>query len=136
VITWLSSQTAADIVITSTQGVWNMSTILDSALATLINVLSKSRTGFKKTDTLINKLMRGAIQTGKEAWHIYIPWLFWPLMQGSLLQRLLWQIFFHSCSIETRTRVRIHICLYSAVISFLSSCMQCLHILLEGFTRT
>jgi thioester reductase-like protein len=27
-------------------------------------VLSRSRTGFRKTDTIINRLIRGAIQTG------------------------------------------------------------------------
>ena len=30
----------------------------------MIFVLSRSRTGFRKTDTIINRLIRGAIQTG------------------------------------------------------------------------
>ncbi|EKM84080.1 hypothetical protein AGABI1DRAFT_110668 [Agaricus bisporus var. burnettii JB137-S8] len=45
---WLGFQTAADISIT----------------AVLSYSLSRSRTGFRKTDTLINRLIRGAIQTG------------------------------------------------------------------------
>ena len=31
---------------------------------TLIIVFSRSRTGFRKTDTVLNRLIRGAIQTG------------------------------------------------------------------------
>ncbi|ESK90964.1 hypothetical protein Moror_16362 [Moniliophthora roreri MCA 2997] len=48
VISKLSFQTAADIMIT----------------AVLTVVLSRSRTGFRATDNIINKLIRGAIQTG------------------------------------------------------------------------
>ena len=32
--------------------------------ATLVIVFSRSRTGFRKTDTVLNRLIRGAIQTG------------------------------------------------------------------------
>ena len=32
--------------------------------ATLVIVFSRSRTGFRKTDTILNRLIRGAIQTG------------------------------------------------------------------------
>ncbi|PFH52841.1 hypothetical protein AMATHDRAFT_139073, partial [Amanita thiersii Skay4041] len=45
---WLAFQTAADLLIT----------------ASLITVLSRSRTGFHRTDTIINRLIRGAVQTG------------------------------------------------------------------------
>ncbi|KAG6837317.1 hypothetical protein H0H93_011412 [Arthromyces matolae] len=48
VICWLGFQTAADLLITFV----------------LSAVLSRSRTGFRKTDTIINRLIRGAIQTG------------------------------------------------------------------------
>jgi len=48
VICWLGFQTSADLLIT----------------ASLTFVLSRSRTGFRKTDTIINRLIRGAIQTG------------------------------------------------------------------------
>ncbi|KAH0832958.1 hypothetical protein J3R83DRAFT_11934 [Lanmaoa asiatica] len=48
VIAWLSMQVAADAFIT----------------ATLIIIFSRSRTGFRKTDTILNRLTRGAIQTG------------------------------------------------------------------------
>jgi len=48
VICWLGFQTAADLMIT----------------LVLSFVLSRSRTGFRKTDTIINRLIRGAIQTG------------------------------------------------------------------------
>jgi hypothetical protein len=33
-------------------------------LGTLITILTLSRTGFRKTDTVLNRLIRGAIQTG------------------------------------------------------------------------
>ena len=33
-------------------------------LGTLGVILARSRTGFRKTDTVINRLIRGAIQTG------------------------------------------------------------------------
>ncbi|KAF9451650.1 hypothetical protein P691DRAFT_698895 [Macrolepiota fuliginosa MF-IS2] len=45
---WLTFQTAADVMIT----------------VTLIWTLKKARTGFRKTDTIINRLIRGAVQTG------------------------------------------------------------------------
>ncbi|KAG6889488.1 hypothetical protein C0992_004993 [Termitomyces sp. T32_za158] len=48
VICWLGFQTSADLFITFI----------------LSFVLSRSRTGFRKTDTVINRLIRGAIQTG------------------------------------------------------------------------
>jgi hypothetical protein len=48
VICWLGFQTCADLLITF---------VLSFALA-------RSRTGFRKTDTIINRLIRGAIQTG------------------------------------------------------------------------
>ncbi|RDB28699.1 hypothetical protein Hypma_015900 [Hypsizygus marmoreus] len=48
VICWLGFQTTADLFITFI----------------LSFVLSRSRTGFRKTDTIINRLIRGAIQTG------------------------------------------------------------------------
>ncbi|KAF8165218.1 hypothetical protein B0H34DRAFT_793633 [Crassisporium funariophilum] len=48
VTVWLVFQTSADIVIT----------------ASLSFVLSRSRTGFRRTDTIINRLIRGAVQTG------------------------------------------------------------------------
>ncbi|KAG6371817.1 hypothetical protein JVT61DRAFT_9178 [Boletus reticuloceps] len=48
VIAWLSMQVIVDAFIT----------------ITLIIVFSRSRTGFCKTDTIINRLIRGAIQTG------------------------------------------------------------------------
>ncbi|KAF8167338.1 hypothetical protein B0H34DRAFT_779124 [Crassisporium funariophilum] len=48
VICWLGFQTSADLLITGV----------------LSFVLSRSRTGFRKTDTIINRLIRGAIQTG------------------------------------------------------------------------
>ncbi|KDR85756.1 hypothetical protein GALMADRAFT_234820 [Galerina marginata CBS 339.88] len=48
VICWLGFQTAADMLITGV----------------LSFVLARSRTGFRKTDTVINRLIRGAIQTG------------------------------------------------------------------------
>ncbi|KAH0591134.1 hypothetical protein H2248_001233 [Termitomyces sp. 'cryptogamus'] len=48
VICWLGFQTSADLLLTFI----------------LSFVLSRSRTGFRKTDTIINRLIRGAIQTG------------------------------------------------------------------------
>ncbi|KAI9463138.1 hypothetical protein HD554DRAFT_2027300, partial [Boletus coccyginus] len=48
VIAWLSMQVAVDAFITTT----------------LIIAFSRSRTGFRKTDTVLNRLIRGAIQTG------------------------------------------------------------------------
>jgi len=48
VILWLSFQTAADVFIT----------------VVLTTVLGRSRTGFRKTDHIINRLIRGAVQTG------------------------------------------------------------------------
>ncbi|KAF8553140.1 hypothetical protein OG21DRAFT_1414869, partial [Imleria badia] len=48
VIAWLSMQVVVDTFIT----------------VTLIFVFSRSRTGFRKTDTVLNRLIRGAIQTG------------------------------------------------------------------------
>ncbi|KAG5647696.1 hypothetical protein DXG03_008419 [Asterophora parasitica] len=48
VICWLGFQTSADLTITFV----------------LSFVLSRSRTGFHKTDTIINRLIRGAVQTG------------------------------------------------------------------------
>ncbi|KAH8830154.1 hypothetical protein DL96DRAFT_1591761 [Flagelloscypha sp. PMI_526] len=48
VICWLGAQTAADVLITSV----------------LTFTFSQSRTGFSKTDTILNRLIRGAIQTG------------------------------------------------------------------------
>ncbi|KAF8910160.1 hypothetical protein CPB84DRAFT_1842802 [Gymnopilus junonius] len=48
VICWLGFQSAADLLITFV----------------LSFVLFRSRTGFRKTDTVINRLIRGAIQTG------------------------------------------------------------------------
>jgi len=48
VICWLGFQTCADLFIT----------------LILTYVLTRSRTGFRKTDTIINRLIRGAIQTG------------------------------------------------------------------------
>ncbi|KAF5385351.1 hypothetical protein D9615_001200 [Tricholomella constricta] len=48
VICWLGFQTSADLAITFI----------------LSFVLSRSRTGFRKTDTIINRLIRGAVQTG------------------------------------------------------------------------
>jgi len=47
-IVWLGSQTAADLSIT----------------VSLIWVLSRSRTGFRRTDTIINRVIRGSVQTG------------------------------------------------------------------------
>ncbi|KAF9055835.1 hypothetical protein BJ165DRAFT_451154 [Panaeolus papilionaceus] len=48
VICWLGFQTTADLLITGV----------------LSFVLSRSRTGFRRTDTIINRLIRGAVQTG------------------------------------------------------------------------
>ncbi|KAJ7244071.1 hypothetical protein C8J57DRAFT_1311295 [Mycena rebaudengoi] len=48
VILWLSFQSLADFLIT----------------ASLITALLHSRTGFRRTDTIINRLVRGAIETG------------------------------------------------------------------------
>jgi hypothetical protein len=48
VIAWLSMQVVVDAFITTT----------------LVIVFSRSRTGFRKTDTILNRLIRGAIQTG------------------------------------------------------------------------
>jgi len=45
---WLGSQTAADLLIT----------------VSLTWVLSRSRTGFRRTDTIINRIIRGSVQTG------------------------------------------------------------------------
>ncbi|KDR83608.1 hypothetical protein GALMADRAFT_133037 [Galerina marginata CBS 339.88] len=45
---WLVFQTAADLIIT----------------VSLSFVLSRSRTGFRRTDTIINRIIRGAVQTG------------------------------------------------------------------------
>ncbi|TFK41819.1 hypothetical protein BDQ12DRAFT_624513 [Crucibulum laeve] len=48
VICWLGFQTSADLLIT----------------ICLTFILSRSRTGFRRTDTIINRLIRGAVQTG------------------------------------------------------------------------
>lgn len=48
VIGWLSLQVAADVIIT----------------CSLTVILARSRTGFRKTDTVLNRLIRGSIQTG------------------------------------------------------------------------
>ncbi|CAL1713154.1 unnamed protein product [Somion occarium] len=48
VIAWLSGQVAADVMIT----------------VVLTYILLRSKTGFRKTDTVLNRLIRGAIQTG------------------------------------------------------------------------
>ncbi|KAF8205091.1 hypothetical protein BJ912DRAFT_22740 [Pholiota molesta] len=48
VICWLTFQTSADIMIT----------------ASLTISLTRARTGFRRTDTIINRIIRGAIQTG------------------------------------------------------------------------
>lgn len=48
VICWLGFQTCADLLITGV----------------LSFVLARSRTGFRRTDTIINRLIRGAVQTG------------------------------------------------------------------------
>ncbi|KAJ7126245.1 hypothetical protein C8R44DRAFT_122790 [Mycena epipterygia] len=48
VVLWLSFQSASDFLITTS----------------LIASLVRSRTGFRKTDTIINRLIRGAIETG------------------------------------------------------------------------
>ncbi|KAH7906944.1 hypothetical protein BJ138DRAFT_1117125 [Hygrophoropsis aurantiaca] len=48
VTAWLAMQVGCDAVITGT----------------LTIILSRSRTGFRKTDTVLNRLIRGAIQTG------------------------------------------------------------------------
>jgi uncharacterized membrane protein len=48
VICWLGSQTAADLTLT----------------ALLTYAFIRSKTGFRKTDTVINRLIRGSIQTG------------------------------------------------------------------------
>ncbi|KAF8351336.1 hypothetical protein F5887DRAFT_1058222 [Amanita rubescens] len=48
VAVWLGSQTIADVIIT----------------ISLITVLLRSRTGFRRTDTVVNRLIRGAVQTG------------------------------------------------------------------------
>jgi len=48
VICWLGFQTSADLLITFVLSI----------------ALGRSRTGFRKTDTIINRLIRGAIQTG------------------------------------------------------------------------
>ncbi|KAF9223108.1 hypothetical protein BS17DRAFT_835469 [Gyrodon lividus] len=48
VIAWVAIQVAVDTFITGT----------------LIIILARSRTGFRKTDTVLNRLIRGAIQTG------------------------------------------------------------------------
>lgn len=48
VVCWLGFQTAADVMITTV----------------LIYALKNARTGFHKTDTIINRLIRGAVQTG------------------------------------------------------------------------
>jgi len=45
---WLSFQTSSDLIIT----------------ASLAIALSRARTGFRRTDTIINRIIRGAIQTG------------------------------------------------------------------------
>jgi len=45
---WLVFQTSADVIIT----------------ISLSYILSRSRTGFRRTDTIINRLIRGAVQTG------------------------------------------------------------------------
>ncbi|KAJ7096861.1 hypothetical protein C8R44DRAFT_812361 [Mycena epipterygia] len=47
-VSWLSLQSATDFLIT----------------VSLITVLSRSRTGFRKTDAIITRLIRGAIETG------------------------------------------------------------------------
>jgi len=51
VVCWLSFSTAADVSIT----------------VVLIFVLCRSRSGFRRTDTIVNRLIRGAIQTGAGA---------------------------------------------------------------------
>ncbi len=38
--------------------------MLTLCTVSLITVLLRSRTGFRRTDTVINRLIRGAIQTG------------------------------------------------------------------------
>lgn len=66
VIAWLSMQVAVDAFITSTLIYFNLNNVkTDRELpATLIIAFSRSRTGFRKTDTVLNRLIRGAIQTG------------------------------------------------------------------------
>jgi hypothetical protein len=66
VIAWLSMQVVVDTFITSTLVHSNLQReCTDSqSPATLVIVFSRSRTGFRKTDTILNRLIRGAIQTG------------------------------------------------------------------------
>ena len=66
VICWLGFQTSADILITGLfcPFIFLPGVISSSLLVSLTFVLSRSRTGFRKTDTIINRLIRGAIQTG------------------------------------------------------------------------
>ena len=69
VICWLGFSTAADISITCmTQLYFPARSLLANCylliLGVLTLVLSRSRTGFRRTDTVINRLIRGAIQTG------------------------------------------------------------------------
>ena len=67
-IAWLFTQVVVDAFITSTPVYSNLQregADLQSPLAaTLVIVFSRSRTGFRKTDTVLNRLIRGAIQTG------------------------------------------------------------------------
>lgn len=64
----LVSQTNADILITGRiHFTFSISFIRDSLIwhpGVLSFVLSRSRTGFKRTDTIINRIIRGAVQTG------------------------------------------------------------------------
>ena len=65
-IAWLFTQVIVDAFITSTPVYSNLQregADLQSP-ATLVIVFSRSRTGFRKTDTVLNRLIRGAIQTG------------------------------------------------------------------------
>ncbi|KAF8226286.1 hypothetical protein L208DRAFT_1367155 [Tricholoma matsutake] len=67
VICWLGFQTSADLLIT----------------CSLTFVLSRSRTGFHKTDTIINRLIRGAIQTGLFASMFALADLFSFVLHGN-----------------------------------------------------
>lgn len=67
VIGWLSLQVVSDVIITSM--CYGYSIFLGLIIWHLISVsltiiLARSRTGFRKTDTVLNKLIRGAVQTG------------------------------------------------------------------------
>ena len=65
-IVWLSAQVVVDTFITSMLVYSNLQRRgADSQTpVTLVIVFSRSRTGFRKTDTILNRLIRGAIQTG------------------------------------------------------------------------